>query len=189
MTDHHRPTGPGMLSPAVYPTTGLRRYDPTQTSPLEIWEWFADSCPEGTELSREAGATVSLLPLGVIAAVRMNARLVHAAAGTSDPAALRGRLAQELSGPVIHHPYSAGHPYYALTPCRQAEWPLPDHAAYLAAGTWLGLPDLDRRGPSGVHWVVPPRYRGDLCRLDHVGEFILQGLRAQAEVAAEGEDR
>ncbi|MET8982156.1 hypothetical protein ABZX85_41890 [Streptomyces sp. NPDC004539] len=183
MTDH-RPTGPGALSPAAYPTTGLPQYDPRQSSPQAIREWLASALPAGTKPDRNAPAGVTLLPLGeAVTAVRMSARLVHAAARTSDPAELADYLAQTLLGPVIHESAGTGRPYYALTPHRQREWVLPGDAAYLATGTWLSFPDLDRRGPKGVHWVTPPRYRGDLCRIDHVCEFIVQGLRGLAPAA------
>ena len=190
MTDRHRPTGPEMLSPAAYPTTGLLRYDPQQSSPQAIREWLASGLPAGTKPDRTAPAGVTMLPLGeVITAVRMSARLVHAAVGTEDPKALATRMAEMLCGPVIHDAAGTGRPYYALTPHREREWPLPGDAAYRSTGTWLGFPDLDRRGPHGVHWVVAPRYRGDLCRIEYVGEFILQGIRGMLPAAAEGEGR
>ncbi|GAQ52049.1 hypothetical protein [Streptomyces acidiscabies] len=189
MTDHRRPTGPGALSPAAYPTTGLSQYDPRQSSPQAIREWLASALPDGVTPDRDARGGVTLLPLGeIITAVRMTARLVHAAAGTSDPEAVAAYLAETLCGPVIHDASGTGRPYYALTPHRDREWMLPADATHLATGAWLGVPDLDRRGPHGAHWVIPPRYRGDLCRIDHVCEFIIQGLRGLIP-AAEGEDQ
>ncbi|WP_416975675.1 hypothetical protein [Streptomyces sp. 4F14] len=190
MTADHRPTGPGMLSPAAFPTVAIPLYDPERSSPEAIREWFADSCPDGTTPSREPGSGVTMLPLGeVITAVRMSARLVHAAAGTEDPEELAAYLAETLRGPVIHDAAGDGRPYYVLTPHRDREWLLPADAAHLTAGTWLAIPDLDQRGPRAAHWVTPPRYPGDLCRIDHVCEFILQGLRGMAPAAAEEGDR
>ncbi|WP_050373383.1 hypothetical protein [Streptomyces acidiscabies] len=166
----------------------LPRYDPRQSSPQVIREWLDSSLPAGTEPDKNAPAGVTMLPLGeVFTAVRMTARLVHAAAGSDEPEALSAFLAEALNGPVIHHPTGSGCPYYALTPYRKAEWPLPDGATYRGTGTWLGVPDLDRRGPHGVHWLIPPRYRGDLCRLEYVYDLILQGFRALIPAAVEGE--
>ncbi|GAV39952.1 hypothetical protein [Streptomyces acidiscabies] len=88
-------------------------------------------------------------------------------------------LAKELRGPVVHDRHEIGVSYYALVPAEPLKWPYPDEAPYLTSDTsdsWLGVPDISRTRPPGSHWTVPPRFVGDLCRMERLAGFILRSL-------------
>ncbi|MET8978583.1 hypothetical protein ABZX85_23485 [Streptomyces sp. NPDC004539] len=176
MPDHHRdhpfPHSWGVLIPTR--AESLPRHD----RPDEIREWLAsahyDPMTPGREWAEDLG--VAMLPLGpVMCAVRIPARMVHAVAGTDEAETVADCLTQALRGPVIYDPLTArqGYPYYALVPYRFLAEPFPAGTMYLGKGVWLGVPDLTRTGPRGVHWAVLPRFRNDLCSLDLVHGFIL----------------
>lgn len=131
-----------------------------------------------------------LLPLGtVFAAVRMPARLVHAAAGSDEHTTVNRHLARDLrGGPVICDP--CGRRYYALVPAdTDATWSSPNKATVLLSGaeclglgTRLGVPRLDAVRPgSGVdsYWSVPMRAPAEVCdpadvvRLCSAGHFAM----------------
>ncbi|MET7363802.1 hypothetical protein ABZS76_35895 [Streptomyces sp. NPDC005562] len=129
-------------------------------------DWFARSQQEPAQARREwADTGVALLPCGRrFDAVRLPEHLVHSAVRSTDPTVIAARLAQNLGGPVIYDGRTMGGTYYALTrPRRHGTWRHQDAAPWLGTGTYLGVPKLTRTEPPGTHWVVPPRFEGDLC--------------------------
>ncbi|MDX3019846.1 hypothetical protein [Streptomyces acidiscabies] len=145
-----------------------------------IREWLA-SAHRKTEQAHTDWAThgVSLLPLGrPFSAVRIPGSLIHLVSGSTAHKPVASFLAEELRGPVIHDRHEIGVSYYALVPAEDLKWPYPE-APYLTSGTtesWLGVPDISRTRPPGCHWTVPPRFVGDLCRIERLAGFILRSL-------------
>ncbi|WP_327375667.1 hypothetical protein OG393_17955 [Streptomyces sp. NBC_01216] len=141
-----------------------------------ISEWLVQAHPmPGRALSEWSTRTVALLPLGrLLAAVRIEERLVHAAAGSDEPNAVADYLAGRLQlGPVIHD--SGNRHYYALVPAdagRKVEQPGVRH---LGVGTWVGIPCPDRTQPPGTYWSVAPRTPARLCHLADVADVANTG--------------
>ena len=143
--------------------------------------WLASAHAETDQAHADwANQGVSLLPLGrPFSAVRIPGSLIHLVSGGTDHKPVAALLAKELRGPVIHDRHEIGVSYYALVPAERLKWPYPDEAPYLTSDTtdsWLGVPDLSRTRPPGSHWTVPPRFVGDLCRMERLAGFILRGL-------------
>ncbi|MFE2047323.1 hypothetical protein ACFXAS_02260 [Streptomyces sp. NPDC059459] len=131
-----------------------------------ISEWLAHSDPDPERARREwATQSVALLPLGErFAAVRLPARVVHAAVQAQDRSRVAVTLGELLGGSIIHDSRVGGGTYYALIQVHAAlVWAYEDIAVCLGRGTYLGVPRIDRQQPPGTYWVVPPRYEGDLC--------------------------
>ncbi|MFF8571210.1 putative ATP-grasp-modified RiPP [Streptomyces sp. NPDC015408] len=154
-----------------------------------ISEWLARSNPSPERARREwATQGVALLPLGErFAAVRMPARVVHAAVRSDDEDQVAVALAESLGGSIIHDRLVSGGMYYALIQGHAAlAWAYEDVATCLGHGTYLGVPRIDRQGPPGTYWVVPPRYEGDLCAPRAITALMRDGqtqLARQAEQA------
>ncbi|MEV5982869.1 hypothetical protein [Streptomyces sp. NPDC052114] len=143
-----------------------------------VTEWFARTLDVPEQARREWSDTgVALLPLGRrFDAVRLRDVLVHAAVGATDPDETAARLAQFLRGPVIHDNRTMGGIYYALIrPIERKAWRYQDIAPRLGTDTHLGVPKLTRTGPPGTHWVVLPRFEGDLCEPSAVEGLITAG--------------
>ncbi|MFF2522415.1 hypothetical protein [Streptomyces liangshanensis] len=105
-------------------------------------------------------------------AVRMPMELVHAAFSSTQPEIVGGGLAEVLDGPVIADPAAY---YYALVPPGSTEtWRSP-LGVVRGRGGWLVVPRLDRTGPVGPHWVVPPVRVGKLCGPVDVAELLRVG--------------
>jgi len=180
VTDHH-PTGPGVLSPATYPTTGLPRYAPQQSSPQAIRQWLASVSTSPKQALQEwTGPGATLLPLGRrFSAVHIPGSLVAAEDDDFDTAR---ELLAVLDGPVIRDRLAVGGSYYALVPRGRGDtWPFRDEAPYRDDGVWLGVPDIARTEHPGSFWLIPPRYEGDLCGLDLVGALVLQAVEGAVE--------
>lgn len=152
-----------------------------------ISEWLARSDPSPERARREwATQGVALLPLGErFAAVRMPARVVHAAVRSEDEGRVAVALGESLGGSIIHDRLVSGGTYYALVQGHAAlAWAYENIAACLGRGTYLGVPRIDRQGPPGTYWVVPPRYEGDLCAPRAITALMGEGqtrLARQAE--------
>ncbi|MEU6123208.1 hypothetical protein [Streptomyces sp. NPDC047123] len=144
------------------------------------FDWLAHAQDEPRQAHREWAETgFALLPLGsTFNCVLLPGRLVRAAAGTSDPEILTAMLAELLDGPVIHN--AAQHAYYALVEPTD-RWSYRGVVAMLGEGSYLSVPAGDLRGPTGLHWAVPPRAIGDLC--------AIEGVAALIESARTGEPR
>ncbi|MEU6990516.1 hypothetical protein ABZ953_07615 [Streptomyces sp. NPDC046465] len=151
---------------------------------MALSEWLARSQREPEQARREWTDTgVALLPLGRrFDAVRLPERLVHAAVRTAVPHEVTAQLTRLLDGPVIYDGRTMGGTYYALTRRRRkGTWRHQDIAAWLGTGTYLGVPKLARTEPPGTHWVVVPRFEGDLCEPLAVTALIVTGRSADQE--------
>ncbi len=149
-----------------------------------IADWLAHAQQAPEQARREWKETgVALLPLGSrFVAVRLAANLVHAAVDTTHPQELAARLIRLLQGPVFCDGRTMGGTYYALMrPRIGSPWKHQDVAPRLGVGTYLGVPKLDRRKPPGTHWVVLPRFEGDLCAPSAVESLIGHAVRASQE--------
>ncbi|WP_051820064.1 hypothetical protein [Streptomyces sp. NRRL S-920] len=126
---------------------------------------------------------VALLPLGQrFEVARLPERLVLAAMCTTDPQRIAVLLGRALNGPVIYDNLAMGGMYYALTRPRTGRaWEHKNVPPCLGAGSYLGVPRLDRTEPPGLHWVIPPRFEGDLCEPATVAALISFGLNASQE--------
>ncbi|MFD4631217.1 hypothetical protein ACFVYR_18455 [Streptomyces sp. NPDC058284] len=151
------------------------------------FDWLARALGEPAQARREWAETgVAMLPCGRrFDAVRLPERLVHAAVRSTDPQEVAARLAQSLNGPVIYDGRTMGGTYYALTrPRRKGAWRHQDVAPWLGTDTYLGVPKLTRTEPPGTHWVVAPRYEGDLCE-----PLAVEALSRIGRSAAEGAEQ
>lgn len=149
-------------------------------------EWLLRAADDpGTAVREWRTQGVAVLRCGrTFAAIRIPADLVHAALGTSDPAAVADRLPDALGGPAIWD--GPEMPVYALIqPHAGLVWDGANDTPCLGQDTsltqYLGVPALDRLTPPGPHWVVPPRGDEQLCRPSVVRAFI---TRARAMLAA-----
>jgi hypothetical protein len=135
-----------------------------------------------------------MLKAGVtFSAIRMSARLVHAAAGTSDIDAVDSYLIRALvGGPVIHDPDRCR--YYALVPTDDGRlWEVTRDLEPLGRGAYVGVPRpglnaADAR-PRSPYWSVPMESAGVLCvpsvvaALVEIGFHELAGLVPTADAA------
>lgn len=150
------------------------------------WLLSAHPAPDRARKEWAAEGGLALLPLGTLfSAVRIPARLVHAAAGREDPAAVDAFLAEALhGGPVICDP--RGRRYYALVPASTAvRWRQPG-AECLGRDTYLGVPRLDavnlNAGAWSSYWSVPMPSAAELCTPAAVAQLVAFGnFRTAAE--------
>lgn len=173
----------------VEPEPGVLIHTPSDRRlAVEHWLLSAHGAPE--QARREWTASgVALLPLGTLfAAVRLPARVVHAATGRTEHAEVDQALAEALDGgPVICDP--DGRRYYALvpasTPARWREaargWTGPG-VECLGRGTYLGVPrpQAEEFAPErwASYWSVPMASLGELCAPELVAHLVLAGRRA-----------
>ncbi|MFJ6571943.1 hypothetical protein ACIQNU_31525 [Streptomyces sp. NPDC091292] len=163
----------------------------TPTINRAITEWLARAHPTPSAAYTQWQVQgVAMLPLGRdFAAVRLPARLIHAAIGVDDRTdrlpGLRASITSMIGGPVIHDGNTVGVAYYALIPWHAGLiWEEQHTAPCVAVGTYLGVPRVDRLGPPGPYWVVPPSYDGHLCAPASVRALIGLGrerLSAEAD--------
>lgn len=147
-----------------------------------IWDWLLRAADKPDEAWRDwSGPGVTLLRCDrSFAAVRIPPQLVHAALGTTDPAAIAEALACDLGGPVIHDGHATSN-YYALIQWHAGMvWDGEDDTPCLARDHYLGVPHLNRTAPPGPHWVVSPRHDEQLCRLSTVRVFIARARKKLA---------
>ncbi|MFC8520641.1 hypothetical protein [Streptomyces sp. NPDC057257] len=145
----------------------------------------ADSRDRALEEWRTGG--IALLRCGRrFTAVRMEAGLIHAAAGSDAPEKVREFLAEVLhDGPVFADQHNRR--YYALVPPSAAdrpEWSKPRRGAEcLARGSFLGVPRFDLSNPEDAfsYWVVPMDGPGDLCPVVAVSQLVAYGHSRSAD--------
>jgi hypothetical protein len=141
--------------------------------------WLARSHPRPSEAARELQtAGFALLAMGWrISAIRMPGALVHAAAGTEDHDEVGEYLLDRLDGAVsLDQRHASGPFYYALVHGHAGlTWQHDRLAECLGDGVYVGVPAPYRVEPPGPHWIVPPRYDGDLCRPHAVAELVKLG--------------
>lgn len=147
-----------------------------------ITEWLARAHPTPETARREwTDQGVALLPCGrAFAAVRIPHALVHAAIGTDNPQEIAEALPFDLGGPVIHDGYT-GYFYALIQHHAGLVWDGEEDTPCLGRESYLGVPSVGRMEPPGPHWVVAPRYDGDLCRPTTVRTFI---ARARLKLAS-----
>lgn len=182
MTRNHRQqalrpieTQPGVL---VHPTADRR---------LAVTHWLLSTLhAAGRDRAREEWTEegLAVLPLGTLfTAVRIPGRLVHAIAGTDEPAAVDAFLREALDGgPVVCDPRHGR--YYALTPAgvprtwRKELGDLgEDDVDVLGRDAYLGVPKVDAINPHDLtpYWSVPMDSAGELCQSALVGRMIALG--------------
>jgi hypothetical protein len=129
---------------------------------------------------------IALLQCGLLfSAVRISADLVWAAAGSTDAETVARFLAGRLRGGVFAHP--AGRRYYALVGTDAGRhWREPD-AEVVGAGTYLGVPAVDRTAAgTAAFWVVPVVQPGALCAARDVAELVAAGRAALVRSPSSG---
>lgn len=146
-----------------------------------IVEWLARAADDPQQAHDQWKTQgVALLRCGRrFAAVRIPADLVHAALGTDEAPAIAASLPFDLGGPVIlDRAY-----YYALIFGHSGmTWDEGDDTPCLGSDTYLGVPRLDRMAPPGAHWVIVPRFDGDVCRPSTVRRFIARARKKKLAV-------
>jgi hypothetical protein len=147
-----------------------------------IVEWLARAADDPDRARREwADRGVTLLRCGkTFGVVRIPAALVHADMGAEFTSE---ELRFHLGGPVIHDGPES--PYWVLIFGHAGlVWDGGEDTPSLDRDTYLGVPSLGRRTPPGPHWLVPPRFDGDVCRPETVRKFIARARRKLAAVEA-----
>ncbi|GGR85769.1 hypothetical protein GCM10010252_25510 [Streptomyces aureoverticillatus] len=126
-----------------------------------IADWLARAHPRPREAVAEwANRGVSLLPLGVrFDAVRVPAARIHSAVCSEDPKTVAAALDDWLCGPVVRDLWASSGDYYVLV-APEAEWNGEEQR--LGKGSFLVVPRIGNLSMI-THWVVPPRYPGNLC--------------------------
>lgn len=178
------------VDPAVPPTvtTGIVLHTRAEVD-LAAGDWLL-SATESRDRARmewqEIGVTM-LKTGSIFSAIRMSARLVHAAAGTRETDAVDSYLLRALvGGPVVHDPDRCR--YYALVPASTARlWvPCRDTEPY-GRGGYVGVPrpGLTAAQASGgcPYWSVPMESAAVLCVPAAVAALVEIGrheLAAQA---------
>ena len=128
---------------------------------------------------------VTMLPTGIaFSAIRMSARLIHAAACTTDLEAVDHYLARALvGGPAICDPDRCR--YYALVSSDSGRpWECTRDVEPRGLGSYVGVPRPGRNSPDGSgapYWSVPMEAAGSLCApsvvaaLVDIGRYELAG--------------
>lgn len=162
--------------------------------PIRGGDWLLRAADdEGAARKAWLNTGVALLNCGeVVAAVRIDAEVVWAAAGTQDLAEVDAFLFGALcGGPVFMDPKA--HHYYALvSPLRAAGYvwsprrPLPPRgpdARLLSGGSYIGVPMPERIVPDGhlPYWCVPAGEVRTLCSPHAVLQLLSRGRFAVAQ--------
>lgn len=136
---------------------------------LAVSHWFL-AATESRNRARMEWHDVGFTMLktgGIFSAIRMSARLVHAAAGTSDPEAVDAYLDRALiSGPAIHDPHRCR--YFALVPASTANrWVPCRDTEPLGRNAYVGVPrpglNAADASPGSPYWSVRMESAGVLC--------------------------
>ncbi|MFF0598043.1 hypothetical protein [Streptomyces antibioticus] len=171
---------------------------------LAVEHWLLSTLPDDPGVRevarkqwREMGA--AMLPLGgLISAVRIPARLVHAVAQTTEPADVDALLEHALDGGPVICVLHGGQRYYALVP---GSMPRTWHTAAeewraievdcLGRDALLGVPPVTRveydPGTWASYWSVPMASAGELCAPLSVARLIAAGVHQLA--TQEGEEQ
>ncbi|MFF5565273.1 hypothetical protein ACFY7Z_10620 [Streptomyces sp. NPDC012623] len=150
------------------------------TTETAISRWLASSIRDPESAFRDwADGRPAILALGArFDAVKAPGRLVHAAADAPEHDAVAVVL-DRLGGPVIWAPPTW---YMILVPTGTAEEWVSPYASALSRGTYLTVPRLDRTGPAGIHWAVPPTRARALCAPDEVARLLHLGHQRQGDI-------
>ncbi|WP_424861294.1 hypothetical protein [Streptomyces sp. MMS24-I29] len=149
---------------------------------LAVAHWLLTAAPDMRE-ARDQWVTkgIALLRCGaVFTAVRVQADIVQAAAGTEDPERIDAYLEEALlGGPVFID--TSSQRYYVLVPASTSRLPqwasAVSGAECLGPGCFLGVPNPQRTGPdlSRSYWCVPMDGPGALCSPDAVSQLVAYG--------------
>ncbi|MFD8806036.1 hypothetical protein [Streptomyces sp. NPDC059597] len=167
-------------APMLAPLFGPAPLHPTQQeSNDQIGSWLsgAHTQPQ-VVLHNWATFGSALLPLGGrFAAVRIPADIVHTAVESDDDHVIAAVARDTLRGPLVAGAFGSQRTYWALVPWRPLTyWPdFLTGTPYLGPGHHLTLPALTRFSPPIPYWIAPPRYRYDLCSVEHVFNLIVRG--------------
>lgn len=170
-------------------TTGTAEAPP----PPDIADWLLTATESRNRARTEwQEYGVTMLPTGrVFSAVRMSARLIHAAACTTDLGAVDHYLARALvGGPAICDPDRCR--YYALVPADDSRaWELTRDLEPLGAGSYVGVPRPGLNAPNGgvPYWSVPMEAAGALCAPSVVAALVEIGYHELAGRAPAADDQ
>ncbi|RFU85177.1 hypothetical protein DY218_18630 [Streptomyces triticagri] len=127
---------------------------------------------------------------GIFAALRVPADIIHAAAGTDDPAGIDCYLSNALRGPVLVDRFARR--YYALVPSSTARCPelsaaLGPGVECLGTNSFLGVPHPTRPHPGATpsYWCVPAKVPGPLCSPGAIVKVVNRGRRLLEEALDE----
>ncbi|MEC3997214.1 hypothetical protein VSR01_28410 [Actinacidiphila sp. DG2A-62] len=131
---------------------------------------------------------IALIQCGpLFSAVRIPADLVWSAAGSTDAETVARLLADTLRGGVFAQ--AAGRRYYALVEPDAGRHSRETDAEVLGAGTYLGVPAVDRTAAgTAAFWVVPVVRPGALCAARDVAELVAAGRAALVRSLSSGGD-
>lgn len=145
-----------------------------------VRQWLLAAADDVSRAQREwRDEGVALLRCGGLwGVIRIEGALVHAAAGTSDPAAVDRYLAETLRGPVFTN--LASWRYYALVGAStgyRPDWKRAcDDAEYMGVGHSLGVPAPDRTDPTERrYWCVEADRPGVLVAAGAVARLVQVG--------------
>ncbi|WP_369225917.1 hypothetical protein AB5J52_34010 [Streptomyces sp. R39] len=148
---------------------------------LAVEHWLLTATEDRARARREWKTDgVALLRCGgVFGVVRINAALVHAAAGTSAPQDVDAYLLQALLGGPVFADLTTLR-YYVLvgnTTGLREEWEQAwDDAECMGRGHYLGVPALDATSPDRRHyWCVEMDSIGELASVDAVSQLVAAG--------------
>ncbi|WP_155056618.1 hypothetical protein [Streptomyces blattellae] len=121
---------------------------------------------------------------GILAAVRIPARLVWAIAKTEQLEKVDAFLGEWFDGGAMFMDVHS-HMYYALVP-GTPKWPLNDRdfpgVDCLGRDNFLGVPASRLTRPKGrAYWCLPMQSPGDLCYVDEVEKLVRIGRAVLAE--------
>ena len=180
-----------ITAPATEHTAAVRTRSASRIErELAVAEWLLISAVDLNEAVADWRSTgVAVMRCGgVLAALRLPGRLVHAAAGADEPSAVASYLADALQGgPVIVS--SNGDQYYALVPPSAAELRLPPDVECLGRSWLFYVPRPDLNDPAqharSSYWAVPMDGPGSLCQPEAVVQVAAAGYRQMSTEGAE----
>ncbi|MFF4179746.1 hypothetical protein [Streptomyces sp. NPDC001750] len=161
---------------------------------LAVSHWLLSAAPDlGEARAQWAKTGIALLRCGgVFTAVRIEADIVQAAAGTEDPERIGVYLKRCLQGGPVFIDTSSRR-YYVLVPA-STQWVgrVVPGVECLGPGCFLGVPHPQRTEPdlSRSYWCVPMDGPGALCSPDAVSQLVAYGAYqrgARERLAVEAE--
>ncbi|MEV1042338.1 hypothetical protein AB0J01_37850 [Streptomyces sp. NPDC050204] len=150
---------------------------------LAVGHWLLSAAPDMHEARDQWAKTgIALLRCGgVFTAVRIQADIVQAAAGTEKPELIGAFLAEALQGGPVFIDMSSRR-YYVLVPASTPAGRWVPGVERLGSGSFLGVPCPQRTEPekSRSYWCVPMDGPGALCSPDAVTLLVSYGSHQQS---------
>ncbi|WP_405710147.1 MULTISPECIES: hypothetical protein [unclassified Streptomyces] len=150
---------------------------------LAVGHWLLSAAPDMNEARDQWARTgIALLRCGgVFTAVRIQADIVQAAAGTEEPDLVDAFLGEALQGGPVFIDMSSRR-YYVLVPVSTPAGRWVPGVESLGSGSFLGVPRPQRTEleESRSYWCVPMDGPGTLCSLDAVWKLIAYGRHQQS---------